>query len=513
MQDLLQQVYAKNSKPAAEEVTPVEGARKLRFPSMSVEEEFVDEVDHSRDEAVLENGSMPKEVAEAPVAQQEKLEPPVTPQEQEEMPQAVAQTPSKPPVSQSNSLKSENSSGSSLVEVPKIITPPKAHSKESSADWDMEKLPASPMPRRRLLQNQPPSPQTQSLASKESSLEWDMEKLPSSPMPPRRNIKMRPVSPNSSSVQLLNNLPADSDDEAAQRRLIEDFERERRQALIRRDENFEATAAEQRRRDSLQSSSNSSSKRSLPPPTPPSKMGSRRGTTQDTNRTQDTSTRHEGTPPMFKKLDVDGTATSMDSTNCSTRRSSFAFIELQDNKPVIVPMPKKLKLPKPDQPRFVPEPVAVDEPVPEVFQGRSWPKAQLEGAGDLEEELDEEELAEKLRQQLPEYARSDDPPSSAFKNRKWPDGKTVFDKRAESLEEEDILSGFLNVKRRGSQRFRDKPRSQSPQPFKPLANSSRQSSKSFSDLKRGPPSSPCRRNPVRTRTPCPPPPQWPQLVL
>ncbi|KAH8300843.1 hypothetical protein KR018_000047, partial [Drosophila ironensis] len=111
-----------------------------------------------------------------------------------------------------------------------------------------------------------------------------------------------------------------------QRRLIEDFERERRQALIKRDESFEATAAEQRRRDSLQSSSNSSnSKRSLPPPTPPvAPSVSRRGTTQDTKP------RHEGTPPMFKKLDVDGSAsaTPLDSTTCSTRRSSFAFIEL-----------------------------------------------------------------------------------------------------------------------------------------------------------------------------------------
>ncbi|XP_017035706.1 LOW QUALITY PROTEIN: F-actin-monooxygenase Mical [Drosophila kikkawai] len=477
VQDLLQQVYAKNSESPAVEVIPVEGARTLRFPSMSVEE-YVDEVDNPRDHVVLENGTPPKEVAE-PTETQEKENP------VEEAHQAVMQTSNQSPVSQNNFLKSENSSESSLVEVPKIITPPKVRSKENSADWDMEKLPASPMPRRRLLQGQTPS-QTQSLASKESSLEWDMEKLPSSPMPPRRNNRMRPVSPSNNSVQLLNNLPSDGDDEAAQRRLIEDFERERRQALIKRDENFEATAAEQRRRDSLQSSSNSSSKRSLPPPTPPSKMGSRRGTTQDTNRTQETSTRHEGTPPMFKKLDVDGTATPMDSTTCSTRRSSFAFIELQDNKPVIVPMPKKLKLPKPDQPRFVPEPVAVDEPVPEVFQGRSWPKAQLEGVeGDLED-LDEEEQAEKLKQQLPEYARSDGPPSAAFKNRKWPDGKTVFDQRAESLEEEDVLSGLLGAKRRGSQRFRDKPRSQSPQPFKPLANSSRQSSKSFSDLKKGP---------------------------
>lgn len=465
VQDLLQQVYQKNIQPELVEVIPVEGKQTLRFPSMLAEED-VDEVDHSK-EGIKKIETAPEEVRK------------VT--EPEDVARVIP-SPIKPSISQSNSLKSENSSGSSLVEIPKIITPPKSSSKENSSDWDMEKLPASPMPRRRLLPNQTPY-KAPSVASKESSLEWDMEKLPNSPMLPRRN-KMRAISPSTNPVQLLNNLPSDVDDEAAQRRLIEDFEQERRQALIKRDENFEAIAAEQRRRDSLQSSSNSSSKRSLPPPTPPM-MASRRGTTQDTNRTQDTASRHEGTPPMFKKLDVDGSGTSMDSTSCSTRRSSFAFIELQDNKPVIVPMPKKLKLPKPEPPRFVPEPVATDEPVPEVFQGRAWPKTQLEGEVDLGDS-DNEDETEKLKKQLPEYARSDSPPSAAFKNRKWPDGKTVFDKRAESLEEEDIFEGLLSPRKRGSQRFMDKPRSQSPQPFKPLANSSRKSSKSFSDLKKGP---------------------------
>ncbi|EDW96754.2 LOW QUALITY PROTEIN: uncharacterized protein Dyak_GE24713 [Drosophila yakuba] len=468
VQDLLHQVYQKNIQPEKAEIIPVEGKRTLRFPSMLAEED-VDEVDHSK-EAIKKIDTAPEEIKVEKIT------------EPEEVAQAIP-SPRKPAISQSNSLKSENSSGSSLVEVPKIIAPLKSSSKENSSDWDMEKLPASPMPRRRLLQNQTPY-KAPSVASKESSLEWDMEKLPNSPMLPRRN-KMRAISPSTNPVQLLNNLPSDADDEAAQRRLIEDFEQERRQALIKRDENFEAIAAEQRRRDSLQSSSNSSSKRSLPPPTPPMTMASRRGTTQDTNRTQDTATRHEGTPPMFKKLDVDGSGTSMDSTACSTRRSSFAFIELQDNKPVIVPMPKKLKLPKPEPPRFVPEPVAIDEPVPEVFQGRAWPKTQLEGEVDLGDSDDEDE-AEKLKKQLPEYARSDSPPSAAFKNRKWPDGKTVFDKRAESLEEEDIFEGLLSPRKRGSQRFKDKPRSQSPQPFKPLVNSSRKNSKSYSDLKKGP---------------------------
>ncbi|KQS39358.1 uncharacterized protein Dere_GG17310, isoform H [Drosophila erecta] len=467
VQDLLQQVYQKNIQPEKAEVIPVEGNQTLRFPSMLAEED-VDEVDHAKE--IKKIDTAPEELKVEKITQPD------------EVAKAIP-SPRKPAISQSNSLKSENSSGSSLVEIPKIITPPKSSSKETSSDWDMEKLPASPMPRRRLLQNQQPY-KAPSVASKESSLEWDMEKLPNSPMLPRRN-KMRAISPSTNPVQLLNNLPSDADDEAAQRRLIEDFEQERRQALIKRDENFEAIVAEQRRRDSLQSSSNSSSKRSLPPPTPPMMTASRRGTTQDTNRTQDTATRHEGTPPMFKKLDVDGSGTSMDSTTCSTRRSSFAFIELQDNKPVIVPMPKKLKFPKPEPPRFVPEPVAIDEPVPEVFQGRAWPKTQLEGELDLGDS-DNEDEAEKLKKQLPEYARSDSPPSAAFKNRKWPDGKTMFDKRAESLEEEDMFEGLLSPRKRDSQRFKDKPRSQSPQAFKPLVNSSRKSSKSYSDLKKGP---------------------------
>ncbi|EDW28032.1 GL27285 [Drosophila persimilis] len=438
VQDLLQQVYA---KPQDSE----EQGKPLRFPSLVIDEDLVDSAGEQK-EVEME------------------VEPPV-----------AAQAVGKP--------QSTSSSRSSLLEVaPKASkVPSRKESKENSLDWDMERLPASPMPRRRL-------PQNQAAASKESSLEWDMEKLPNSPMPPRRN-KVRQPSP-SSSVQLLNNLPSDGDEEVAQRRLIEDFERERRQALIRRDESFEATAAEQRRRDSLQSSnsnSNSSSKRSLPPPTPPVQRSSlaRRG---DTARTE---TKHEGTPPMFKKLELDSDscslATPLDSTTtCSTRRSSFAFIELQDNKPVIVPMPRKLKLPKLEQPRFVPEPVAVDEPVPEVFQGRAWPKVQIEGVPASLDSDPEEEEAEKL---LPEYARSDSPPAAAFKNRKWPDGKTIFDQNQAALqpdEEDDdeaIMSRYLEARRRVS---KHKPRSQSPQPFKPLAVSSRQSSKSYSDLKKGP---------------------------
>ncbi|XP_034663760.1 F-actin-monooxygenase Mical isoform X3 [Drosophila subobscura] len=439
VQDLLQQVYA---KPQDVEINGVEQGTALKFPSLVVDEDVAD--------AAGEHKEREEEVAAKPTT---------------------------------TASQSGSSSHSSLldVQVPKV-----SKAKENSLDWDMEKLPNSPMPRRRL-------PQSQPAASKESSLEWDMEKLPNSPMPPRRN-KVRNASP-SSSINLLNNLPADGDDEVAQRRLIEDFERERRQALIRRDESFEATAAEQRRRDSLQSSnsnSNSSSKRSLPPPKTSGSSSSSVARRGDTARSE---TKHEGTPPMFKKLELDNEssclATPLDSTTtCSTRRSSFAFIELQDNKPVIVPMPRKLKLPKLAEPKFVPEPVASDEPVPEVFQGRAWPKVQIEGVSadlDSDPELDDEAA----KQLLPDYLRSDSPPAAAFKNRKWPDGKTIFDQNQttngqaddDDDEEEDILGKYLEARRRVS---KHKPRSQSPQPFKPLSSSSRQSSKSYSDLKKGP---------------------------
>ncbi|XP_068157127.1 F-actin-monooxygenase Mical isoform X1 [Drosophila tropicalis] len=465
VQDLLEQ----HVHPDRLEIEkPREAQETLRFPTIVVEQDEM----VGRDQVLKQNEMLATDQVDGTVSTKT---------------EETKEKPAGTPKSQSSSLKSENSSQGSLNEVPKIVTPPKQASKENSSDWDMEKMPASPMPRRKQ--------QTQkTTASKESSLEWDMEKMPNSPMPPRRNKLLHNISP-SNSIQLLNNI-SDVNEEAAQRRLIDDIERERRQALIKRDENFEVIAAEQRRRDSLQSSSNSSSKRSLPPPSSTSKptivKGSQsRATTQDTNRTD--VTKREGTPPMFKKLDIDGTSTPLDSTTCSTRRSSFAFIELQDNKPVIVPMPKKLNLPKKEAIKFVPEIISADEPVPEVFQGRSWPKAQIEGLtmeSDDEglDDLDEEEKRKKL---LPEYARSDSPPSAAFKNRQWPDGKTVFpkDQRSDSIESDDILGLLKASKRRnlsnGTAAIRNKPRSQSPQPFKPLTTSSRQSSKSYSDLKKG----------------------------
>ncbi|XP_023034623.1 F-actin-monooxygenase Mical isoform X1 [Drosophila willistoni] len=489
VQDLLEQ----HVHPDRLEIEkPREAQEALRFPTIVVEQDEMLERDRvldqnemlQRDEVLKQNEMLGRDevLDQTEMLPMDQVDGAVSTKTVE-----VKEKPTNTPKSQTSSLKSENSSQGSLNEVPKIVTPPKQASKENSSDWDMEKMPASPMPRRKQ--------QTQrTTVSKESSLEWDMEKMPNSPMPPRRNKLLRNISP-SNSIQLLNNI-SDVNEEAAQRRLIDDIERERRQALIKRDENFEVIAAEQRRRDSLQSSSNSSSKRSLPPPSSTSKpttmkSSQSRATTQDTNRTD--VTKREGTPPMFKKLDLDGTSTPLDSTTCSTRRSSFAFIELQDNKPVIVPMPKKLKLPKKEAIKFVPEIISADEPVPEVFQGRSWPKAQIEGltmASDDEDldDLDEEEKRKKL---LPEYARSDSPPSAAFKNRQWPDGKTVFPKeqRADSIESDDILGLLKASKRRdlsnGSAAIRNKPRSQSPQPFKPLTASSRQSSKSYSDLKKG----------------------------
>ncbi|XP_030239858.1 F-actin-monooxygenase Mical isoform X1 [Drosophila navojoa] len=474
VQDLLQKLHVNNVQPEQVQIDTKASEEKLKFPRLLPNEDVVDYVEAGADvvdhvEKVMPNPSVNGFNTEKPVI--------------DVIPDIIIETPihlrtKSVQVPNNNSTKSDSSSHSSLNEPPKLVTPPKARSKENSLDWDMEKLPASPMPRRK----QPLIP-----ASKEGSLEWDMEKLPNSPMPLRRRIpviKPSDISPTNS-IQLLNNLPSVDDDEAlAQARLIQEFELERRQALIKRDESFEAAAAEQRRRDSQQSSSNSSGKRSLPPPTPP-QASVRRGTTQASSSRRE-SARREGTPPMFKKLDLgDDTNSTLDSTADSTRRSSFAFIELQDNKPVIVPMPKKLHLPKLEAPKYVPEARPEDEPVPEVFKDRAWPKPHI-GELQLDSE-DENEAEQEQKKQLPEYARSDSPPCAAFQNRQWPDGKTIFEqnKRPDSLEVDDVL-GLLDVKRRKNRRFNsNKPRSQSPQPFKPLGASARLSSKSFGDLKSG----------------------------
>ncbi|XP_043863891.1 F-actin-monooxygenase Mical isoform X7 [Drosophila mojavensis] len=473
VQDLLQKLHIKNVQPEQVQIETEASEEMLKFPRLLPDEDIVDYVEAGADvvdhvEKVMPNPDVNGFNTEKPVV--------------DVIPEIIIETPinlrtKSVQLPNNNSTKVDSSSHSSLNEPPKLVTPPKVRSKENSLDWDMEKLPASPMPRRK----QPLIP-----ASKEGSLEWDMEKLPNSPIPLRRRIpviKPSEISPTNS-IQLLNNLPSVDDDEAlAQARLIQEFELERRQALIKRDESFEAAAAEQRRRDSQQSSSNSSSKRSLPPPTPP-QTSARRGTTQASSSRRE-STRREGTPPMFKKLDLgDDTNSTLDSTADSTRRSSFAFIELQDNKPVIVPMPKKLQLPKLEAPKYVPEARTEDEPVPEVFKDRAWPKPHI---GDLQPDSeDENEAEQEQKKQLPEYARSDSPPCAAFQNRQWPDGKTIFEqsKRPDSLEVDDVL-GLLDVKRRKNRRFNNKPRSQSPQPFKPLGASARLSSKSFSDLKSG----------------------------
>nr|XP_032295309.1 F-actin-monooxygenase Mical isoform X5 [Drosophila virilis] len=468
VQDLLQQLHVKTLQPEKEKLQSGAAEETLKFPRLLQEEDVVDHVEKETPKP-KENGL-------------NKVKSGRIPEILIEQPQSSL---TKSAGSQNNSIKSENSSHSSLNEAPKLVTPPKVRSKENSLDWDMEKLPASPMPRRK----QPLIP-----TSKEGSLEWDMEKLPNSPMAPRRRLptsKQYDVSP-SSSIQLLNNLSSlDDDAERAEERLIQEFERERRQALLKRDESFEAAAAEQRRRDSQQSSSNSSGnnsngKRNLPPPTPP-QTSVRRGTTQASSSRRE-STKREGTPPMFKKLDLgDDSNSTIGSTSASTRRSSFAFIELQDNKPVIVPMPKKLHLPKLEAPKYVPEVSADDEPVPEVFKDRVWPNQHITGVHPDSEDEDEEQ---ELKNKLPEYARSDSPPCAAFENRQWPDGKTIFEQsqRSDSLEADDVLS-LLKSKRSSNKRFNNKPRSQSPQPFKPLAASSRQESKSFSDLKTGAPAS------------------------
>ncbi|XP_032595837.2 F-actin-monooxygenase Mical isoform X9 [Drosophila grimshawi] len=464
VQDLLQQLHTKNVEMRTQSTLVVENPK---FPRLQPAEDVVDPVKKAPKDGNSVSQPKPRDEIPVPEIQIDQAEPPK-------------------PESQNGSIKSTNSSHNSLNEPRKLITPSKS---DNSLEWNMEMLPNSPMPRRK----QPLIP-----PSKESSLEWDMEKLPNSPMPLRRRLPAAvapaaaaatDVSPISS-IQLLNNLPSVEDNAtAAQERIIKEFERERRQALIKRDENFEAAAAEQRRRDSQQSSSNSSGtsigKRSLPPPTLPQTPTQRRAATQASNNgSRRESIKRDGSPPMFKKLDLgdDGIST-VDSTADSTRRSSFAFIVLQDNKPVIVPMPKKLQLPKLEPSKYVPEVSAADEPVPEVFKDRAWPNQHSIEVVEID---DEEEAEQALKEQLPEYARSDSPPSAAFQNRQWPDGRTRFEQqqRNDSLEADDVL-GLMSTKRRNHKRFINKPRSQSPQSFKPLSASARQSSKSYSDLKTG----------------------------
>nr|XP_036225110.1 F-actin-monooxygenase Mical isoform X15 [Bactrocera oleae] len=327
-------------------------------------------------------------------------------------------------------------------------------------------------------------PTSSKASSKERSLEWDMTKMPASPMPRRKFIhaerrgldeaRIKDVSPTSS-IRLLNNISSNSSD-SDERRIIEDFEMERRQALIQRDKEYKELEKQERENANTPKvnrpqagnkiNSNNNSKCTTPRPTP---MSSRRGTQESI------STQREITPPNFKKLLIP--TETEDLPSLSSRCSSFAFIELMSNGEAReAPMPQKLKIPTKLQPIVLPE---INEPIAEVFQNRPWPKAELSPEIDMSDSPDT----------VIEVKRANSAPKSpvaeVFRNRKWPDGKTVFDEESEQHSDDD---DFIRNISKNRSKYR-KMQSHSPQPSRHrLAtdelSDGKTSSKSISDLRK-----------------------------
>lgn len=324
-------------------------------------------------------------------------------------------------------------------------------------------------------------------SSKERSLEWDMTKMPASPMPCRKFIhaerrgleeaRIKDVSPTSS-IRLLNNISSNSSD-SDERRIIADFEMERRQALIQRDKEYKELEKKESENVNIQKvrksqsgnkiNSNNNSECTTPSST---RMSSRRGT-QDCISIQ-----REGTPPNFKKLLIPADAEDLPSL--SSRCSSFAFIELMSNGEAReAPMPQKLKIPTKPQPIILPE---ITEPIAEVFQNRPWPKAELSPEIDMSDSPDT----------VVEVKRANSAPKSpvaeVFRNRKWPDGKTVFDEGSEQHSDDD---DFIRKVSKNRSKYR-KMQSHSPEPIRyRLAtdelSDDKMSSKSISDLRKDSP--------------------------
>ncbi|XP_018798734.1 PREDICTED: protein-methionine sulfoxide oxidase Mical isoform X2 [Bactrocera latifrons] len=331
-------------------------------------------------------------------------------------------------------------------------------------------------------------PNSSKASSKERSLEWDMTKMPASPMPRRKFIhaerrgldetRIKDVSPTSS-IRLLNNISSNSSD-SDERRIIEEFEMERRQALIQRDKEYKELEKNEREIENIPKvkkpqavsriNSNNNSKCTTPRPTP---LSSRRGT-QDSISTQ-----REVTPPNFKKLVIP--AETDDLPSLSSRCSSFAFIELMSNGEAReAPMPEKLKIPTKPQPIVLPE---INEPIAEVFQNRPWPKPELSPEIDMSDSPDT----------VIEVKRANSAPRSpvaeVFRNRKWPDGKTVFNEVSEQYSDDD---DFIRKISKNRSKYR-KMQSHSPQPTTRhrLAtdelSDGKMSSKSITDLRKDSP--------------------------
>ncbi|XP_075163155.1 molecule interacting with CasL [Haematobia irritans] len=330
--------------------------------------------------------------------------------------------------------------------------------KTPSMEWNMEMLPNSPMPKHKNVQkllNKPPSLESLDEVKKD---EWNMEMLPRSPMPQRKfrqatkspeqeeknkiptngklandgnledvvsavshlrdsNSILHEKSPTLS-IKLLNTIDVKTED--SEKRLIEEFESERRQALVQRDKEYNINEKpldlmKPPRKGSGASSNSSKLATPCNSITPPSKQGSRRSSQQSVNISN-----RGGTPPMMKPLELPSSMAA--STTQSSRRSSFAFIELLDNKePIIAPMPKKLELPKIEDEIIQPVNIGADM-VPEEMKNRPWPKPQMdEEDEDKEVENNKEEESEPI-----EYANVIN--VSLGPKRQWPDGRTIFDK-------------------------------------------------------------------------------------
>ncbi|XP_037893827.1 F-actin-monooxygenase Mical isoform X8 [Glossina fuscipes] len=401
------------------------------------------------------------------------------------LPDIVVEASSSPPVTEnkfegeSTSQRSSTNSESTVVHIAKHSTQPKTENvyefskilvpkKESSPEWDMEKVISSPMPKRKskIKRNEPSEVQeiqvciddalcksnikeseksikllngkvsgekskacldlvsAQALPEeskkqveplvKEGTPEWNMLLLPTSPMPRRKshelsqNFVLKELSPTNS-IKMLNNMDAST--EAAQKRLIEEFEMERRQALVQRDKQYQVLEKPEIESKNSTFGSGDNSKRTTPLSTPvkQSPRGSR------TNSQLSLNTNRGGTPPMLKPLDVYGSSQSSQ----SSRRSSFAFIEMLDAKPIIAPMPKKLDLPLLDM-HEIPDNLA--GPIPENMKNRPWPNPHAED-DDLTNDENGTDINALEETNVIQY---DNALANAGPKRLWPDGKTMF---------------------------------------------------------------------------------------
>uniref|UniRef100_A0A1I8PQT2 F-actin monooxygenase n=2 Tax=Stomoxys calcitrans TaxID=35570 RepID=A0A1I8PQT2_STOCA len=336
-----------------------------------------------------------------------------------------------------------------------------------SVEWNMEMLPNSPMPRHKQihkLMGKPPSVESLNEDGVAKKDEWNMEMLPKSPMPQRKkreatqspakeqsggdkttflprekkeedgssllnvpistrdsNSMLREKSPTTS-IKMLNAIDVTTED--SEKRLIEEFESERRHALIQRDKEYnvvEKVEPKPPRKGS--GGSNTSSKLATPISLTPSKQSprdSRRSSQQSINTTTSTMNRG-GTPPMMKPLEL---PSSTASPSQSSRHSSFAFIELLDSKPIIAPMPKKLELPKIEDEVVKPDNIN-ENTIPEEMKNRPWPKPQLDDDEDEEDKDKGLDTIDGEESHPVEYANV---VVAAGPKRLWPDGRTIFDK-------------------------------------------------------------------------------------